>query len=237
MLAIVLTPLLLLLSVFPAGANAADADRLPVFDLHFAVITKNADAHGVATLAQLKREVDILNTYFVTEDRKPLVTFRFKSAAFYDETRQSRCELVGLGDADVPYDSTRLAELFNACDDPKVRDPQAINIYVYDSHNARGGRADTTGHGKRNSNRPFILLDWERLDHRDQSPEEHEMGHAFGLGHECAPGAKRGTSTNIMASAECGRGSAGRRDIGFSPAQARTILDYARKIQERLRRE
>lgn len=237
MKAFVLTSLAALLSVFPAGASAGDAERLPVFDLHFAVITKHSAAHGVATLAQLKKEVDILNTHFVAEDRKPIVTFRFKSAAFYGEIRHSHCEFAGLGDTDVPYDSTRLAALFNACDDPKVRDPRAINFYVYDSYDSRGARADTTGHGKRNSNRPFILLDWERLDHRDQSPEEHEMGHAFGLGHECAPGAKRETSTNIMASAECGRGSAGRRDIGFSPAQARTILDYARKIQERLRRE
>lgn len=233
----VLIPLLALELAFPAAVRAADAEHLPVVDLHFAVITKNPAAHGVATLAQLKKEVDILNAHFVTEERKPIVKFRFKSAAFHDETRNSRCEFVRLGDTDVPYDSARLAELFNACDDPKVRDPRAINFYVYDSHDSRGSPADTTGHGKRNSNRPFVLLDWERLDHKDQSPEEHEMGHAFGLGHECAPRAKRETSTNIMTSSECGRGSAGRRDIGFSPTQVRTILDYAQKIQERLARK
>jgi len=229
-----LSAALVSLLLLPQGAHAADAERLPVFDLYFAVITKNPSAHAVATLAQLRKEVDILNTYFVTEDRKPLVTFRFKSAAFYDEVRGSRCEFVRLGDTDLPYDSKRLADLFNACDDPKVRDPRAINFYVYDSHDARGNPADTTGHGKRNSNRPFLLLDWERLDHKDQSPEEHEMGHAFGLGHECVPRAKRETSTNIMASADCGRGSAGRRDIGFNAAQVAIILDYAKKIQERL---
>ncbi len=94
--------------------------------------------------------------------------------------------------------------MFNACDDPR-----AINVYVYDSYAERGGFADVTSHGRRNSNRPYLLLDWERLGHKVQGAEEHEMGHAFGLEHVCAPGAKPKTSTNIMASADCGLGSGG----------------------------
>lgn len=218
----------------PAIASAQDGGTLLTFDLHFAVITKNPAAHGVVTLSQLKTEVDILNTYFVTEGRQPIVKFRFKSASFYDDIKHSRCEFVKIGDTEVPYDSDRLAALFNACDDVKVRDPQAINFYVYDSYDAQKGASDTTGHGKRNSNRPFLILDWERLNHKDQSPEEHEMGHAFGLGHECAPGARRESSTNIMTSSDCGRGSGGRRDIGFNARQVKTILGHAQAIRERL---
>jgi hypothetical protein len=226
--------LLLSIALSQSVAWAQKDTALMIFDLHFAVITKNPLAHGVATLRQLKTEVDILNAYFVTEGRQPIVKFRFKSAAFYDDIKNSTCVLTRIGDAEVPYDSDRLAALFNACDDAKVRDPQAINFYVCDSYDAKKKAADTTGHGKRNSNRPFVMLGWERLNHKEQSPEEHEMGHAFGLSHECAPGAKQESSTNIMASADCGRGSGGRRDIGFNPGQVKTILGYAQAIRAKL---
>lgn len=215
---------------------AQTSDDPLTFDLHFAVITKNVDAHRIASLEQLKKEVDILNMYFVAENRKAIVKFRFKSAAFYNEIRNSDCEFVKLGDATSPYDSDRGAALFNACNDLRVRDPRAINFYIYDSYAPRIGFSDTTSHGRRNANRPYVLIDWERLNHSDQSAEEHEMGHAFGLYHECVPGATRGTSTNIMASADCGKGSGGRRDIGFNALQVRTILDFARQIRARLKK-
>ncbi len=226
--------LIMLASLWLASTFAGDTQPVEVFDLHFAVITKNPAAQRVASLHQLHTEVEILNTYFVTEDRKPIVKFRFKSATFYNEIMNSSCEFVALGDTGIPTHDDRLARLFNTCNDPKVRDPRAINFYVYDSHDSKKGASDTTGHGRNNSNRPFVLLDWERLDHKDQSPEEHEMGHAFGLGHECVPGATQRSSTNIMTSAECGRGSGGLRNIGFNPAQIRTILANAKKIRERL---
>ena len=225
---------LLLLSHWPASAGAADTKPFEAFDLHFVVITKNPTAQRVASLRQLQTEVEILNKYFVTEDRKPLVEFRFKSAIFYDDIKNSQCEFVTLGDTGIPPNSDRLARLFNACNDTKVRDPEAIDVYVYDSHDSRSGSSDATGHGRNNSNRPFILLDWERLGHRSQSPEEHEMGHAFGLRHECAPGATSRSPTNIMTSAECGRGSGGLRNIGFNRAQVETILANVPKIKARL---
>lgn len=220
----------------PMVVCAQTAEDHPVFDLHFVVITKNGDAHRIASLEQLKKEVAILNTHFVTENRQAIVKFRFKSAAFYDEVQNSSCELVKLGDTTRPYDSDGWAALFNACDDPRVRDLNAINFYVYDSYNPKTGFSDTTSHGKVNANRPYVLIDWARLNHNDQSVEEHEMGHAFGLDHVCVPGARRSTSTNIMASAECGKGSGGRRDIGFNASQVKTILDHARQTKVRLKK-
>lgn len=224
------------LSMLLAAAGPVCADQtLPVFDLHLVVLTRHADAQRIATLEQLRREVDILNSHFVTASRQPIVRFRFKSAALHAAVKDSPCQFVALGDAARPLDGDQAAALFNACDDRHVRDPQAINIYVVDSFAAATGFADTTGHGRRNANRPFLMLDWQRLNHGAQSPEEHEMGHAFGLAHECVPGATPATSTNIMASAECGQGSGGRRDIGFNAQQVSTILLQARRIAERLR--
>jgi hypothetical protein len=225
----------LLVATLLGDARAQGHDPLPVFDIHFVVITMNPDAHRVGSVDQLRREVDILNARFITDGGKPLVTFRFKSAVAYQQARDSACDFAKLGDQRHALDTELATRRFNACDDARIRDPHAINFYVYDAYSAAAGFNDTTGHGRRNSDRPFLLLDWQRLNHNGQAPEEHEMGHAFGLGHVCAPGATRGTSTNIMASADCGRGSGGMRDLGFTGEQAATILKNAGRIAQRLR--
>lgn len=223
----------ILIASFLWGAGAM-GDDVPVFFIHFAVITKNPRAHRAATPQQLQKEVDILNRYFVARDRTRIVEFRFKSASLYDDLKKSRCRFLTLGDTTAAYDSDAWAALFNRCDDPAVRDPRAINVYSVDSYSERDGFRDDTCHGKRNGNRPYLLLDWERLDHRKQSPEEHEMGHAFGLDHVTVHGASLETSTNIMARAESDTESGGKRDIGFDAEQVATIKKFAAKIAERI---
>ena len=144
---------------------------------------------------------------------------------------------VKLGDTKEEYNSDRWADKFNECSDKKVKDPSAVNFFIFDSYSKKQGYADRTSHGKRNSNRPYVLIDWVRLDHKVQSPEEHEMGHAFGLDHVYVKGAKITDSTNIMASAESGEGSGGLRDIGFNNKQVATIREYAVRIRDRLNRK
>ncbi|MCK4960773.1 MAG: metalloprotease, partial [Planctomycetes bacterium] len=86
----------------------------------------------------------------------------------------------------------------------------------------------------RNSNWPYVLIDWERLNKNVQNPEAHEMGHAFGLGHVAVPGATMQTPTNIMASTEHGFGSGGTRNLGFTESQAAIILYHAKRTLSRL---
>ena len=215
-----------LIGLFILGIlSTARAGEILVYDLHFCIITANPTAHARATAEQLKKEVEILNQYFRSESRDRLVYFRFKSASGWNEVKHLGCPLVSWGDVQTADD---YAQLFNECTHPQVRDPNAINFYVYDE----GGGINSRG--RRNSNRPLVLLDWARLNHTTQSPEEHEMGHAFGLLHVCVPGATIQTPTNIMASTENCEGSGGLRTIGFNQEQLAIIFNYAPLIQERI---
>lgn len=217
------------------AASACQAGEPPVFDVHFVVLTKRAEALARATPEQMRREVDILNTYFVGEDGRNPVRFRFKNVVYAHQLGDTACaRLLEMGDRAREYDHLDFKARYDACGDGRVVDPGAINFYVYDSYRAGKGFADITSHGHNRGGRPFLLIDWERLDHRLQSPEEHEMGHAFGLPHVCAPGARLETATNIMASHDCGLGSGGRRNLPFNAEQLATIRKHAARIASRL---
>ena len=118
-----------------------------------------------------------------------------------------------------------------------MRDKKAINFYIYDSYNSTSKYDDITSHGKRNSNWPYVLIDWQRLNNNIQNPEPHEMGHAFGLYHVAVPGAKMDSPTNIMASIGYGFGSGGRRNIGFTEAQEAIIIYHAKRTLARFSKE
>lgn len=201
------------------------------FDVNFVVLTQNPALHKGLTLSQVQSEVDILNTYFVGEAGERPVRFRFKNASFLDQKIDPSCKgLMALGDFASAYDGRRFKARFDDCKDSRIADPSAINFYVYDSYEAGKGFLDITSHGHFHAGKPLVVMDWERLGHRTQSPEEHEMGHAFGLDHVCAVGATLGTPTNIMASHDCGRGSGGQRNIGFNASQIDIIRSKARVI-------
>jgi hypothetical protein len=217
--------------IWGGGSSFCNAANTPIFDVSFAVITKRAEALARATPEQMRREVDILNTYFVGANGIQPVLFRFKSLVYAHEIPAGTCSaLVELGDLAWEYDYADLVARHAACEDTRAADRHAINIYVYDGYSADDGFDDIDSHGVYNRGRPIILLDWERLNHSVQSPEEHEMGHVFGLDHVCAPDAGYYTPTNIMTSYYCGLGGNGLRNLGFDSTQLSTIQNYASRL-------
>ncbi|MCP4662628.1 MAG: alpha/beta hydrolase, partial [bacterium] len=133
-----------------------------VFDVHFAVLVGHEQATQRATHEQASREVEILNRTFVTEDRRRIVTFRLKSAVTYEELADTSCELLALGTAEA-FPGGTWFDAFNGCDAPRVRDPHAVNVFVYDCWSEEYGFRDLTSMGTANGNHPFIALDWVRL--------------------------------------------------------------------------
>lgn len=209
---------------------ASDESRL--LNVNFVVLTNKTNISNNIDLKQLKNEIYILNKYFITKNRDKIFDFKFKSAFFYKDIDGSQCEFLKYGDI-KEYDSIEASELYWKCKDKRIRDPFAINFYIVDSYSKKKGYKSITSHGKNAGNHPFVLIDWQRLNHKVQSPEEHEMGHAFGLTHVCNPNAKITTETNIMASRENCKGSGGLRNVGFNDSQQKIINTTYRKIMRR----
>ena len=211
--------------------------ELREFGVHLCVISNNPGVRARTRSAQLRKQVDILNRYFVTLKREKIIRFTFRGATAYAQAKKLYPEFVALGDskADFPQWRSRFATLYEECPHEAVRDRHAVNVYIYDNYCPRVGFKATTCRGVWHGNHPYNLIDWERLDHVSAA-QEHEMGHAFGIHeHVAVPGATSRSSTNIM----CGIddfGHIGRRDLGFTDAQRATILHWAKHTAERLGR-
>lgn len=212
------------LPVRPAATN------LPEFDVHFLVATGRPEAQALATPEKLRREVDILNAYFVTAEGQRILNFKFKSATLYGDLPAIGCGLAEAVDLPEP-DRKTFYKALNACADPRARDKTAILFVVADHYNEAQGFDYLDSFGGRNAGLPFVALDYKRLGHKDTA-EEHEMGHAFGLAHVCTPGATGKTDTNIMGSYINCDGSGGNRKLGFTPDQVETILARAEAYQK-----
>jgi hypothetical protein len=194
------------------------------FPLNLVVIT---DDGAAATEAQLREEVHILNEFFRVEDGSAIVHFRYGQHALWVDVSGSSCDLVGMVGAGTAWISDEWAAAINACSDTAVVSPSMVNFLVYDDYTESAGYSSVTSRGRVNQNHPYVLIDIDRLNHTLQSPEEHEMGHAFGLNHVCDPTATASSSTNIMASGSDCSGRGGLRDIGFDSGQLSTILQTA----------
>ena len=172
-----------------------------------------------------RREIEILNERFVDIDGNQVckdgycVQFRYKSHQFYDDIRTSGEAILEYGDqtdatklASSTYYSSQFRNTVWAANNRRLVDPFAINFFIYDARRVDASTGltvnDRTSHGSGNSKedsdgdriyRPYVLIDVSRLLHQRQSPEEHEMGHVFGLGHNCDPNVSSvSTDSNIM---------------------------------------
>jgi hypothetical protein len=216
----------------------------PVFDVHFVMITANPDAHAAITESKCRSAVYYLNQEFRSLSGEQVADFRFKSFTPYSVASTTGCDAI-LAYGDITGDGQDSFNLFckavNACNDkPLVKDPNAINCYIFD----QGGWEDDDDdeatpdvwtmsnqccNGRSNGYKPILRFDWARLISRSQAPEAHEMGHGFGLQHVCIPDAHWSDSTNIMGSKhEEFIGSGGLRDMGFTEAQVAIIEHCAR---------
>jgi hypothetical protein len=211
--------ILVLIIVCSFESLAVDLPRIPI---HFVVLSSSSDVHRFVTIEQLDREIEILNSRFVRENREKLFGFYRKYVSFYSDIAKSDCKLLRLGDQHNKPSPTDLA-LFHNCQDRRIRDPGAINFYIFKSYYEGNTLAKNSFAG--GAAVPLLMINWERMVTRYKAAQEHEMGHIFGLEHIKACGSTSATNTNIMATSDdsC-EGDGGNRNVGFYDDQVSVIM-------------
>lgn len=181
-----------------------DAKIIEVFKVHLAVMFDHdggqdeGDPVDFISENDLYKEVDVLNQFFVASDGIPPVLFKYESGTTWneidtEELESDPCvvEAATLYDGD-PGVGPEFGIAFNCvepdtdCDgcDSMIVDDSAINVYIYNS-DYPGGKNFSYGTRNASGRAPYVLIDYHRDDHKGDPAEEHEMGHAFGLGHTC----------------------------------------------------
>lgn len=199
------------------------ANNRPVVPVTFVFTTNNPSAARFDNLAQMRKEVGILNKYYLDDQGNKIFNFKLNRYISYQDFSKLHCQLGNEINQPRPISIGSMPASVNACF-PKRTTSKEVIVFIYDAYSKKLEFNDITSRTFRNNGKPFILLDWNRLNYNIQAGSIHEMGHAFGLKHVCAPNATKTTPTNIMASAECKLGSGGLRNLGFTPSQLQTIL-------------
>ncbi len=195
----------------------------PVVPVTFVFTTNNPSAAQFDNFTQMRKEISILNKYYLDDQGKKIFNFKLNRYIPYEEFSKLHCDLKQQINQPYPISTETIPASVNTCF-PKRTASKEVIIFIYDAYSTKWKFKDVTSRAFRNNGKPFILLDWNRLNYNIQAGSVHEMGHVFGLKHVCAPKATKRTPTNIMASAECKLGSGGLRNLGFTPVQLQTIL-------------
>ncbi len=222
--------ILILITVWGFESLAGDLPRIPI---HFVVLSSSSDVHRFVTSEQLDREIEILNRHFVKENRDKLFRFYRKSVSYYSDIAKSECKLLRLGDQHNKPSPADLA-FFHNCQDRRVRDPGAINFYIFKSYYEGNTLAKNSYAG--GAAVPLLMINWERMVTRYKAAQEHEMGHVFGLEHIKACGSTAATNTNIMATSDdsC-EGDGGNRSVGFNGDQVRVIMQTLKLLKQKFK--
>lgn len=208
--------------------STLQAQTTPIVKVNFIFATSNIEAVRNDNLNQVHKEISILNRYFVDQNNRPIFQFKLNQYMDYSQFQQMNCDLHEILEQAKPIQHLEVKKAFNQC---FTREKNTVYMFIYDAYSLKRGHNSVTSWGFNNNNSPFTLIDWERLNYKIQAALPHEMGHAFGLRHVCAPKAKLKDATNIMASSECGSGTGGNRTIGFNSEQLKTIDKYYSKLQ------
>ncbi|EXE86860.1 putative metalloprotease [Acinetobacter baumannii 532279] len=195
----------------------------PVVPVTFVFTTNNPSVAQFDNFTQMRKEISILNKYYLDDQGKKIFNFKLNRYIPYEEFSKLHCDLKQQINQPYPISTETIPASVNTCF-PKRTASKEVIVFIYDAYSTKWKFKDVTSRAFRNNGKPFILLDWNRLNYNIQAGSVHEMGHVFGLKHVCAPKATKRTPTNIMTSAECKLGSGGLRNLGFTPAQLQTIL-------------
>ena len=236
----------------PISPFRSDPGRIPTatsphtHPLNGLPINQSNDPHN-----WFRAEVELINSVFYDGSGNPVcigsdcISYRYRGHTLYQDIAGSSCGGLRML-ADPPSQNwtencvpgncgssgersyaDAIARAVNECHDPELRKPGMVNVYIID--NCRWQLSSTNcsnesmSHGRRNSNTPYVFIDYVRLLRGDavapgdralaRGAEQHELGHTLGLCHACFTDSSG--STNAMHHSTICVGGNGDRAAGF----------------------
>lgn len=175
-------------SEYRGDTDARAQTELPLFSLHFVMMSDHPEAVASVTAERLTQIEDLLNHKFASTTGEHLARFKVRSYASLDVLKSSTCPEIY--ESIVNKTSTRYGDYWK-CKDLNVRAPQGITIFI--KHHDK----DKLSYGGQMKGMPYAQINWERF-RKDERVFLHEIGHAFGLSHSCPPKKGSGGRPNVM---------------------------------------
>lgn len=168
------------------------SQTLPIVKVNFVFATNQSTTAKYDHVEQIKKELSILNQYFVDEKNQKIFEFRLNKYLSFDHSNKKNCTLAQILQSPQVIEHIALKSAFNTCfhSPPRLVTPPEVYFFIFDAYAPNIGYKSVTSWGFRNAGKPLILIDWERLNDNIQAAVPHEMGHAFGLRHVCIKSAK-----------------------------------------------
>ena len=104
------------------------AMALPIIKVNFVFSTNHVEAQKFDNLSQIKKEVDILNRYFVTEKNQPIFKFELNKYIPYQKFKQLNCKLSHLLESPKPMERPALIKIFRQCFPSKSKEAE---VYIW----------------------------------------------------------------------------------------------------------
>ena len=199
--------------------------------IKFFVITNNRTANDYYASDKVNQIILNLNKAFKDDSGLQIVTFFSKGITKFEDLKEIDCDILKYGTHINPPNKMNMIKSFMSCKNPKLRDRQSINFYIFDSPWQKNIKWKTSYSYFNGEQSPAVLVNWETLKTGYKSPSIHEIGHIFGLGHSKACGANDDTPTYAMATPNenCG-GTGGNRKLGFTNEEKNIIKENVIKV-------
>lgn len=182
------TPNLATSGDFKGETSGKDQADLPLFSLHFVMMTDHEKAVAAATPQRFAEIEDLLNRKFASTSGEHLARFKVRSFASLETIKNSACPEIY--ESIVNRTSSRYGDYWK-CKDLQVRAPQGVTIFI------KHHDIDKLSYGGQMKGMPFAQINWERF-RKDERVFLHELGHAFGLSHSCPPAKGSDEKKNVM---------------------------------------
>ncbi|MDA4982651.1 metalloprotease, partial [Acinetobacter baumannii] len=140
----------------------------PVVPVTFVFTTNNPSAAQFDNFTQMRKEISILNKYYLDDQGKKIFNFKLNRYIPYKEFSKLHCDLKQQINQPYPISTETIPASVNTCF-PKRTASKEVIVFIYDAYSTKWKFKDVTSRAFRNNGKPFILLDWNRLNYNIQA--------------------------------------------------------------------